>query len=99
MDNSIYKLFMFKFREGWYGLPEEDRKKHIDRVKEALDKAGGKSIMMCASAWSSEQWHMFGLEEFPDLESVRKHSLLLAELKHWQYIDSTSLLGTKYELG
>jgi hypothetical protein len=40
----------------------------------------------------------FGLEEFPDVEAVQKHSQLLAEL-NWpfQFADSFSLLGTKTE--
>ena len=97
MAQPIYKLFMFRFKNSWFELDDEERKKHIDGVSEALEKGGGKSLLMCESAWSSEQWHMFGFEEFPDVESVQKHTKLLEKLKHWQYIESTSFLGTKYE--
>ena len=37
----------------------------------------------------------FGVEEFPDIEAVQKHTQMLEELGHFRYIDSITVLGTK----
>jgi hypothetical protein len=29
---------------------------------------------MCTAAWSNAEWPFFGLEEYPDLEAVQRHS-------------------------
>jgi hypothetical protein len=98
MAGPIYKLWMLKLTEAWYQLSEEEQNNHLARINEALEKAGGKTIITCSSAWSSEEWQGFGLEEFPDIEAVQKHTeVLLMELDHYRYMECTSLLGTKWE--
>jgi hypothetical protein len=79
-------------------LSKDEQDKLLAKIDSLLGKVGGKRIVMCNSGWSSEKWAYFGLEEFPDVEAVQKHSQLLAEL-NWpfQFADSFSLLGTKTE--
>jgi hypothetical protein len=67
-------------------------------VQQALDTAGGKELVMCSAAWSNERWPFFGVEEFPDLEAVQRHTQLLIELGWGRYIDSRTTLGTQFVL-
>ena len=98
MAGPIYKLWMFKYTDAWYQLSEEERNSSFAKLQEAYEKVGGKMIIACESAWSAEQWRAFGLDEFPDIEAVQKFTELLLEQEHFRYIESASMLGTKWEL-
>jgi hypothetical protein len=52
---------------------------------------------MCNSVWASEQTQFWGVEEFPDIEAVQKLAQLQAELNWYRYVDSKTILGTKWE--
>ena len=97
MAGPIYKLWMAKFTEAWYQLSQEEQSSLLAKVNEALEQVGGKRSIYCESAWSSEQWLGFGVEEFPDIEAVQKHTALLNELNWPRYITSMTLLGTSPE--
>ncbi len=66
------------------------------RLRGCLDEVGAKSLVMCNSGWSNEQWPYFGVQEFPDLDAVQRHSRLQSEL-NWpfEFGESFSILGTK----
>jgi hypothetical protein len=93
MAGPIYKLWMAKPTEAFYQLSEEEQNSQMSKVGAALEQAGGREVVLCQSAWSSDQWPFFGLEEFPDIEAVQKHTALLDEINHFRYIESVSILG------
>jgi len=97
MAQPIYKVFLLKPKEAWYQLSEEDRESHLAKDEESRKKVGGKVIVACNSGWSSDQWPYFGVEEFPDIEAVQKHSEELIKLNWFRYFESMSFLGTKWE--
>jgi hypothetical protein len=97
MAGPVYKLWMFRYTDAWYQLSEEERGAHYSKLLETYEKVGGKMVIACESAWSSEQWLMFGLDEFPDIEAAQKFAQLLIEQDHFRYIESVSMLGTKWE--
>ena len=94
---KIYKFFQVRFTEPWYQLSQEEQTNLMAKVDDALEKVGGKRIVLCDSSWSSEQWLGFGIEEFPDAEAVQNHSKLLNELNWLRYIESRILLGTEWQ--
>jgi hypothetical protein len=96
MAKPIYKLFLGKPKPSWFKLSKDEQDKLLAKLGALLGKIGGKSLLMCNCAWSSEQWAFFGLEEFPDIDAVQKHSELLAEA-NWpfEFGDAFSILGTK----
>ena len=98
MAEPIYKLWMFKYTEAWYQASEEERKSQLAKLREAYKEVGGKMVIACKSAWSAEEWLAFGLDEFPDIEAAQKFAELLREQDHFRYIESASMLGTKWEL-
>jgi hypothetical protein len=92
---AIYKMFMFRPSEAWYQLSKDAQAELLGKVNAALIQVGGKRIIACDSSWASEEWHAFGVEEFPTIEAVQAHTKLLTELDLYHYIVSTTLLGTE----
>jgi hypothetical protein len=95
MAGPIYKLWMARRTEAWVALSEEERQSLTAKVTESSDRVGCKIVTVCNSAWSSEQGLSFGVEESPDAEAIQQHSQGLIDLDWFQYVESTSLLGTK----
>ena len=94
----IYKFWQAKFNEAWYQLSEDEQNERLAKVQGALEQVGGKVVVLCDSSWSNEEWRGFGVEEFPDIEAVQKHTQLLNELNWNRYLRGTSMLGTKLEM-
>jgi hypothetical protein len=97
MAEPIFKLFMGRFLEAWYRLSEEEQKSLIAKLDEALETVGGKRPILCDSSWSSDQWLVAGVEEFPNIEAVQNYMAALDELNWFRYCESINVLGTKLE--
>jgi len=94
----IYKFWQATFNEAWYQLSKEEQGQRLAKVQAALEQVGGKVVVLCDSSWSNEEWSGFGVEEFPHIEAVQKHTQLLNELNWNRYLRGTSMLGTKLEM-
>lgn len=97
MTNSIYQLFMMKPSEAWYQLSKEEQDRLMTKQEEFFNKAGGKTLVFADLAWSSEEWLYFGVNQYPDFESLEKHSKRLAEINRFRYLESKVVLGTEWE--
>jgi hypothetical protein len=97
MAGPIYKFFMARFSEAWYQLSKEEQKSFVAKLDEALEKAGGKRLIICDTNWSSDQWLFAGMEEFPNIEAVQNYMAAVSELNLFRYDESISVLGTKME--
>jgi hypothetical protein len=97
MAGPIYKFFRGQFTEAWHQLSQEEQDSLLTKVNEALEQAGGKPIILCDTRWHSDQWMFAGVEEFPDIEAVQKHTELLNGLNWFHYVQSESMLGTAWE--
>ena len=97
MAQSIYKAFLAEPLEAWYQLSQEEQASLLAKDNAAREKAGGKTVVLCNSSWSSEQWQFFGVEEFPDIEAIQKHTALLNELNWFRYFESMTVLGTEWQ--
>jgi hypothetical protein len=93
MAGPIYKFWKSKYTESWYQLSEAEKNAHNARVVEALKNVGGKTILICTPAWSTEEWLACGVEEFPDVDALQNHAMLLYQMGHFRYIQSTSMLA------
>ena len=61
-----------------------------------VQQFGIKQTVLCNTAWSNERWLVFGVEEFPDMDSVQKHNAAQHELDWFRYVDSETMLGTAW---
>ena len=96
MATPVYKMFLITPQPSYYALSKDAQDKLLEEVNKLLEAVGGRRLVMCNSTWSNEEWAFFGVEEFPDVEAVQRHSQLLAE-RGWpfQFAKSFSILGTK----
>jgi hypothetical protein len=97
MAEPIYKFFMGRFLEAWYQLSEEEQNSLTAKLDEALEKVGAKRPILCDTNWSSDQWLIAGVEEFPNIEAVQNYTAALQELSWFRYCESINVLGTKLE--
>ena len=95
MTGPIYKVWLAKARDAFYKLSSEERDELFKKGEDALKNAGGERVIACDSTWCSENWNGFGVEKFPDLETVQKYTTLLIELDWFSYFDANTYLGTE----
>ena len=69
----------------------------LGKLDAAFQKVGGKRIVACNSSWASEEWLVFGVEQFPNIEAVQQYAEALAELNLPRYLVSVSMLGTELQ--
>jgi hypothetical protein len=96
MSQPIYKLFMFRNTEAYYQASEDERNEILGKLDAAFQKVGGKRIIFCNSYWSSDEWPVFGVEVFPDIEAVQQYADAMNELNMPRYVESRSILGTEF---
>jgi len=95
MGGPICEFYMAKVTEAGYQLPKAEQDQLGAKLEEGFQQVGGKHLILCNSAWASEQTHFWGVDEFPDMEALQKYSQLESELNLFRYVDSWSILGTK----
>lgn len=95
MAGPIYKVWFMKYKEPWYKLTTEEQNKLMAQNQESGKQAGIEYIMVCGSVWSSEEWLAWGIEKYPDIESVQKHADNLYNMNWFEYIESKSYLGVE----
>ena len=93
MAQPIYKFFMARFSEAWYQLSKEEQNSFEAKLDEALEKVGGKRPIICDTSWSSDQWLIAGIEEFPNIEAVQNYMAALNELNWFRYVESYERVG------
>ncbi len=97
MAGPIYKMFYARWTEAWYALSPEQRDGIFQQMTATAEKFGVKSMIVCDSSWASETHLFWGVEEYPDMEAVLEYGKRLIELNWFRYVDSETLLGTKYQ--
>lgn len=95
MAQAIYKVWFMKYKEPWYKLTQEEQNKLTNHNVESLKQVGAESLMMCVSGTFSEEWLGWGVEKYPDLEALQKHTMNLFNIHWFEYIDSWTCLGTE----
>ena len=98
MAQSIYKLWQGRMTEAWHQLSQQEQQRLLSQVMDALNTVGGRELVICDAAWSSERWPIFGVEEFPDLEAVQRHEQMLTDLNWLRYIESRTTLGAELQV-
>jgi hypothetical protein len=98
MAQPIFKVWLMKNKDAWYDLSAEEQNKLMVQNSESFKEVGAELIMMCNCAWSSEEWQVWGIEKFPDIEAVQKHTENLNKINWFRYVDAKIILGTQISL-
>ena len=94
MSQPVYKVWMAKYTEAWYQLTPEEKQAHTNGVNEALKKVGGESVLFCIIP-GMQPWAGWGVEKFPDLDALQKHTMLLFDIDHQRFSESKEYIGTE----
>ena len=96
MAEPIYKVFMWKYKNAWYKLSQEEQAQMNARNSESLKEVGVESLIFCLSYWADEEWLGWGVEKYPDIEAVQKHADNLIAMNWFNYIESKTILGKEF---
>jgi hypothetical protein len=95
MTGQICKVWLAKFNEAGYALTDAERDAALAQDQAAVQAAGGRTVLVCDSAWSNEQWPNWGFEVFPNLEGHMQYVQAQKKLNWFRYfLRSRTLLGT-----
>jgi hypothetical protein len=86
-----------KPKDAWYQLSKEEQqtlvKQDVEVSHRMMEKLGDRSVLACDCFWSTEDWLLFGVEEYPDVESVQESTEALREMGWFKYFESRIILG------
>ena len=91
---SIYKVWFMKYTAAWYKLSVKEQNDILTQNAASLKQVGAESLMVEMSVWSDENWMAWGVEKYPNIEAVQKHSVNLYKENWFQYVDSKTYLGS-----
>lgn len=97
MQGPIYKFFRARWSEAYYQLSSAEREALMAKSEATIAELGIKRILLCDTSWHGEEWMVFGVEEFPDMEAHRKHTAALNAIDWFRYLHSETMLGTAWE--
>ena len=95
---TVIKVYFMKPKASWWELTKEQKQELHGKVREAdqalFKKYNVKSLFVCDSFWSTEDWLAFGAEEYPSIEAAQECTLALGKLEFFRYIESRVVFGT-----
>lgn len=98
MAKPIFVLVLGKgHTEAWYQLSPEERARLWSKVEEIDQRAGAKAQILCNSRWANEEINLWGVIEYPDMDSYQKKVEELEQLEWWRYFSAKTILGTRME--
>ena len=91
----IIRLLFAKIKEAFYELSQEEMMEFMVKDRKNLDELGCKFWMIDCS-WSTEEWTVIGVEEWPSLDALEKRAKFENEvLQKFRYVESKTYLGTR----
>jgi hypothetical protein len=81
------------FNEASYNLTTQQQMDVIAKSQASLADVGAITLLDCTCRWANESVMRFGIEAYPSLEALQKHSAMLDNLEWHKYCDSFTILG------
>jgi hypothetical protein len=72
MAKPIVVAYLFRAKDAWNQLSEEEQGRWLNQFEEGFNQAGIKTITNCFPAWAFSKWDAFRVVEFPDVETFTK---------------------------
>ena len=96
MEGPIYKFFRVRWTQAGHQLSQAERNDLLAREAEVREQVGLKNLVLCDSGWHNELWSAFGVHEYPNMDAVVKHFEGMQALDFFRYIESETMLGTRW---
>ena len=88
----IVQLILMNHTQAWFKLSAEEKKEKADKGFKIHEENGAKFIS--SGYCLNPTWHMFGVIEYPDMETYQKIAELLINAESDRYSVVESHLGT-----
>jgi hypothetical protein len=94
---AIYQLILCNDlgNDAWESLSADTRDRIWASVLESIQKWGGQISIGCDTNWSNEQYNLFGVTAWPNVEAIQAHFKDLEKLGWHRYVHSRTILGKK----
>ena len=96
-DCAVYRLYFSRRAPLAALIPKETREDILMRVQETAHSMGISTILSAYMRWNNESWDYFGVERFPNMETLIGYSQFLTEIDWYSQSQAASYLG--YALG
>lgn len=96
MAEPVYAMFYLRMTEAWYQLTEKQQNTALDKVFAINKKLRVETIILCDSGWSNDEWQFFGVDKFPNLETLQEQHKRFDEIPWFRYVYQKSILGTPW---
>lgn len=97
MAGPIYKFYRARWSEAYYQLNAAEREALMAKAQAMLGEFGIKQIVSCDSRAYGEEWMIFGVEEYPDMEAIEKLTAAQYAMDWFRYVHSETMLGKAWE--
>ena len=93
MATPVYELLISRATEAYYDLCDraEDHQGWLKELREAMEQAGGESVVFCYSL-DLKVW-AFMVMKFPDMDACVKAQIIRKGKRAARYFDTTSYVG------
>jgi hypothetical protein len=97
MSQKIYKLCLIRgYTEAYYQLSDEEKNQLMEKVGEAIEKAGAKmATPYFNSRWSNDKYMIFFTMEYPNIEAAMADTEGVEKAELFRYLISETILGTE----
>ncbi len=96
MAQAIYKMYLGKQTAAWYQLSKEEQDGLLAKAHEINKTLGVKNLVRCNSRWANEEWSIWGVDEFADLDMLLKQVDQANEINWHSYFEFMTVLGTSH---
>lgn len=97
MSQPIYKHFQLTFTQAWWQLSPDKQNALLEQNNRKLEELGIKTLVLCESSWANEAAQFWGVEVYPDIETVQKLAHFHVEIGWYRYYNGSTLLGTEFQ--
>lgn len=95
-EQPIYRLYFSRLSDYALELPREELEVIYGRNTDYQNMAGIKPLLNAYVTWNNEEWEYFGIERFPNLETMIRYSQFMTDTGWYRIIHARSYLGTAY---
>ncbi len=91
----IIRIMFTKIKDTYYALSEEEQQEFMRKDREKMESLGYKLHFMIDCSESNDKWQFIGIEEWPNMESIKEISKFHEEeLDVSKYGEYKTYLGT-----
>jgi hypothetical protein len=92
-EKTVYRVYLSRLTDYGHSLSSERLNETWAMGREALHRAKGQMLMSGYVRWNNEEWESFGVERFPNAESVLAYSQFLSISGWYRVALAKSFLG------